>query len=336
MSEVRVVIVGSSPTVRSLLRRLIVGEGVEVVGDVSDPAGAAEVVARLRPDVVVLDADLADGGVAVAEAITTRRPTPILVLAPRRRRLARLAFETLTRGALGVFAKPETPDEWQVLGRSLAEIVRQVATPGAEIPAARPTASGPPSTAGLRYLAVGASTGGPVALRAMLGELEGTSLAVAVVQHIAAGFEDGLAEWLARETRLDVRVARDGEALVPGRVRLSRPGAHLVVGRDGRLHHDTVTPPVRGHRPSVNLLFSSLLRFGAGEVAAVILTGMGDDGVAGMEELRRAGVLTVAQERRSCAIFGMPRAALERDAALLELDPVAIGRLLARITAGRE
>jgi two-component system chemotaxis response regulator CheB len=335
MREVRAVIVGSSPTVRSLLRRLIAGEGVDVVGDVSDPSEAAEAVARLQPDVVVLDADLADGGVAAAEAITTRRPTPILVLAPRRRHLARLAFETLTRGALGVFAKPETPDEWQALGPSLAEIVRQVATPGAESPAARPASSGLPSTGGLRYVAVGASTGGPVALRAMLGELEGTSLGVAVVQHIAAGFEDGLAEWLARETRLDVRVATDGEPLAPGRVRMSRPGAHLVVDREGTLHHDTRTPPVRGHRPSVNLLFSSFLGLGAGEVAAVILTGMGDDGVAGMVELRRAGALTVAQDRRSCAVFGMPRAALERDAAVLELEPGAIGRMLSRITAGR-
>jgi len=335
MSEVRAVVVSASLTVRSLLRRLIAGEGVDVVGDVGDPAEAAGAVARLRPDVVVLDADLADGGVAVAEAITRRRPTPILVLAPRRRRFARLAFETLTRGALGVFAKPETPDEWQELGRSLAEVVRQIASPDADSGAVRPKTSGLPATAGLRFVAVGASTGGPVALRAMLAALKGTSLAVAVVQHIAAGFEGGLAEWLARETGLDVRVAKDGETLSSARVRLARPGAHLVIDRNGRLRHDTLTPPVRGHRPSANLLFSSFLELGAGNVAAVLLTGMGDDGVTGMLELRRAGVLTVAQDRHSCAVFGMPRAALEREAALLELEPEAIGRLLTRLTAGR-
>jgi len=335
VSAVRAVIVGSSPTVRGLLRRLIAGEGVDVVGDLGDPNDAAEAVASLRPDVVVLDADLADGGVAAAEAITLRRPTPILVLAPRRRRLARLAFETLTRGALGVFAKPETPEEWQTLGQSLAEVVRHVGAAVAESHAARPSSPGLPSTGGLRYVAVGASTGGPVALRAMLGELKGTTLAVAVVQHIAAGFEDGLAQWLARETGLDVRVAKDGEVLASGRVRLARAGAHLLVDRDGRLHFDSLSAPVRGHRPSANILFSSFLKLGSGEVAAVILTGMGDDGVAGMIELRRAGVLTVAQDRRSCAVFGMPRAALEREAAVLELEPEAIGRLLSQITADR-
>ena len=333
MSSVRVVVVSSSATVRSLLRRLVAGEAVEVDVGPSDPLAVAEAVGRTRPDLVVLDADVADGGIGVAEAVTARRPTPILVLAPRRRHFARLAFETLTRGALGVFAKPETPEEWQELGRSLAEVVRQVAGAGGVTRAASPSSSRLPSAGGLRWVAVGASTGGPVALRAMLGALTEGPPAVAVVQHIAAGFEHGLVEWLTRETGLDVRVARDGEELAPGRVRLARPGAHLVIERDGTLRHDAVTPPVRGHRPSANRLFASFLGLEPASVAAVLLTGMGDDGVEGMAELRRAGALTVVQDRRSCAVFGMPRAALERDAAVLELDPEAIGKLLARLAS---
>jgi len=189
----------------------------------------------------------------------------------------------------------------------------------------------PTSGRGLRYVAVGASTGGPAAvldlLQSMTPEL---SVGVIVVQHIAEGFESNFSEWLATELGIDVKVARNGERLEPGMMRVAPPANHLTLDRDGTLRLDHHSDPVNGHRPSVDILFRSLLAHDPGDVAAVLLSGMGDDGAEGMAELREANVLTIAQDEASSAVFGMPRAAIERRGAALALAPSQIGRLLAR------
>jgi chemotaxis response regulator CheB len=151
-----------------------------------------------------------------------------------------------------------------------------------------------------------------------------------VVQHIAEGFESTLTEWLAAELGMDVAVARHGEHLKIGTVRVAPSGHHLSVDRGARLRLDRHTAPVGGHRPSVEVLFRSLLGQPANRVAAVLLSGMGSDGAEAMAELRSANILTVAQDEASCAVFGMPRAAIERRAAAFALAPPQIGRLLAR------
>jgi chemotaxis response regulator CheB len=156
-----------------------------------------------------------------------------------------------------------------------------------------------------------------------------------VVQHIAAGFETALARWLAADSGLDVQIARDGEGLQAGTVRLAPPGAHLVVdvGRVSRL--DLARPAINGHRPSVDALFRSLLDHDPTEVAAVLLSGMGTDGVAAMAELRHAGALTLAQSEDTCAMWGMPRAAVERNAASYSLAPAEIADVLCRASRCR-
>ena len=153
---------------------------------------------------------------------------------------------------------------------------------------------------------------------------------ILIVQHIAAGFETGLAEWLASTLGLDVRVALAGEQPLPGAVRIAPGGAHLRRGPDGRLELDRVTPARRGHRPSADELFLSLEQGTAQRVVAVLLTGMGTDGAEGLRELRRAGALCFAQDEASSAVFGMPRAAIELGAAELVLAPSAIGAEIAR------
>jgi chemotaxis response regulator CheB len=182
-----------------------------------------------------------------------------------------------------------------------------------------------------RWLALGASTGGPAALHDLLGALpEAFSLRVLIVQHIAAGSELDLAAWLASSLGLDVRAARDGERPPPGTVRVAPAGAHLRVAGDGRLTLDEETPPRSGHRPSVDELYLSLAVAAPRETAAVLLTGMGSDGAAGLLALRRAGAFCLAQDEASSVVFGMPRAALEMGAAELALPPRALGLELAR------
>jgi two-component system chemotaxis response regulator CheB len=240
----------------------------------------------------------------------------------------------MKRGVSGVFAKPTLPEDWESLGKAMREVLRQAgrgARSTDDDPASPPVL---PSDRSIRWVAVGASTGGPSALCELLQELgPDYSARVVVVQHIAAGFEGALADWLNHETGMDVRVAGDGELPPSGSVRLAPGGTQLRLDRKGRLQLDSASPHDDGHLPAVDVLFRSLLGLEPRSVAAVLLSGMGSDGAAGMLELRRAGAMTVVQEERSCAVWGMPRTALEARAAEYVLEPAEIGRLLA-MTAG--
>lgn len=338
-TEIGVLVADRSLSVRAVLRRLLEERpGVSVIGEADDGREAARLAVELRPDAVVLDLDLPSlGGRALIEAISTRRRVPIFIVTPKQRGDAtRVAFSVHTLGVVAVLAKPENPREWQELGNILGEAVDQIgatAVPGTH-DLIEPDDT-PVISRLIDYVTVGASTGGPGAIFEMLRALGRPSrVGIAVVQHIAEGFEGALAEWLATELGMDVAVAQNGESLAAGRVRLAPPGSHLTLDRHGTLKLDNGAAPVNGHRPAVDVLFRSLLDHPPGRVAAVLLSGMGSDGAEGMAELRRANVLTIAQERSSCAVFGMPRVAIERQGVALALAPSQIGRLLARARSG--
>ena len=175
-----------------------------------------------------------------------------------------------------------------------------------------------------RVIAVGASLGGPRALAQLLRDFKAPPAApILIVQHISDGFTEGLAHWLSTESNLDVRMAEDGESLVPGLIGLAPSGQHLVVA-DGRVRLvDDV--PEGGFRPSCTTLFRSVARAYGTRAIGVVLTGMGSDGAAGLLEMRKAGAHTLAQDESSCIVFGMPRAADEAGAVeqVLPLDQMA-------------
>jgi two-component system chemotaxis response regulator CheB len=190
----------------------------------------------------------------------------------------------------------------------------------------------------LRWVAIGASTGGPAAIRELLDEVPADApVGFLIVQHIASGFELGFADWLNKELPLDVRLAQDGEALHRGMVRLAPGGSHLLLEAGGVLRLDSDTPARKGHRPAVDELFLSCAANGPREVAGVLMTGMGADGVEGLLALRQAGGITLVQDEASCVVFGMPRVALEKGAAEVSLPPRALARTLIRLwTKGAE
>jgi two-component system chemotaxis response regulator CheB len=334
-----VLVADRSQAVRAVLRRLLEqAPGIGVIVDVADGREAARLALERKPLVAVLDLDLPSlSGRALVERIATRSRVPIFVLAPRRDTAgAKIAMGLSNVGVAAVFHKPETPEEWKSLGRTLSEAVRQI-EPGSRETGASSVEDDdtPVISRELRFVAVGASTGGPGALFGLLAAIgRRPKLGFAVVQHIAEGFEPALTEWLAAELGIDVAVARHGEHLKVGTVRVAPGDHHLSIDRSGRLRLDRGGAPVGGHRPSVEVLFKSLLGLPATRVAAVLLSGMGSDGAGAMAELRAANVLTVAQNEASCAVFGMPRAAIERRAAALALAPPQIGRLLARAGGG--
>lgn len=341
-SRLRVLVVDDSASVRAVLRRFFSWtDDIEVVGEATDGAAAVERVLELSPDVVLMDLVMPGmDGYAATERIMEVQPTPIVVLSSRvNRNQMRIAFEAMSRGAVEVLGKPEDTGRWQQLAETLPEMVRTAAAARARPPAARARrpAKVQPPPGGLRWVGIGASTGGPAALRELLEGLpEGFPMTFVVVQHIAAGFEAGLADWLHRELPFDVRLADDGEEPPPGTVRLAPGGAHLLLLPDGSLRLDRASPPRTGHRPSVDALFSSMARSFPESSAGVLLTGMGSDGVEGLAELRAAGGLTIAQEMVSCVVYGMPRVAVERGAVDVELTPGQMARYLAGPVIRRE
>ncbi len=360
-APVRVLIVDDSSTVRAVLRRLLTrAAGIEVSGEAADGADAVDATLRLRPDVVLMDIEMPgmDGFVAT-ERIMALRATPILVLTSRAARSQiRTAFEAIRRGAVEVLPKPEDAAGWQQLATTLPDVIRAIAAahpsaaprpaPAVAVPAAAtgsesPLRPAPPASrvpwpapaAAIRYIAVGASTGGPTAVRDLLDALpRELPAAVLLVQHIASGFESSFADWLVAELHRDVRIAREGERPGAGEVRIAPPGAHLLLAGGGTLHLDTTTPPRRGHRPSADELFFSCARAFPAETAGVLLTGMGVDGAEGLAELRRAGGVTAAQDEASSVVWGMPRAAFESGAAQVALPPAEIGAALRRCFHG--
>ena len=348
---IRVLLVDDSPSVRAVLRRFFSKTpDIEVVGEATDGSQAVQAVMEFQPHVVVMDIQMPvmDGYLAT-ERIMAVRPTPIVVLSSRaNRNQMQTAFEAIKRGALEVLPKPEDTPSWQQLADSLPETVRAVAEAQAK-PAWRPRkrsgAPQPPPPAldtsapkELRWVAIGASTGGPAAIREFLDEVPADApVSFLIVQHIAAGFEVGFVDWLNKEFPLDVRLAQDGEMPRPGAVRLAPGGCHLLLAPGGVLRLDTETPARRGHRPSCDELFLSCAESCPRETAGVILTGMGADGAEGLLALRKAGGITLAQDEASSVVFGMPRVALERGAAEVALPPRDLARSLVRLwPAGRK
>lgn len=334
-ARVRVILADRSPSVRAVLRRLLEqSPEIEVVADSDDGREVVHLAAEKRPAAIILDLDLPSlSGRALVKRITAGARIPIFVLTPKRSHEdTRTAMSLHNLGVVAVFPKPEVPSEWNALGQTLGEAVRHVGSASGDgIGVASEPDDTPVISRDLRYVAVGASTGGPGAVYELLAALgRRTRVGVAVVQHIAQGFEGALAEWLATELGMDVAVGRHGERLSSGKVRIAPPGHHLMVDRSGALRLDHLAAPVGGHRPAVEVLFRSLCDLPPNRVAAVLLSGMGSDGADAMATLRKANILTVAQNQASCAVFGMPRAAIDRRAAAFALAPPQIGRLLAR------
>jgi two-component system chemotaxis response regulator CheB len=330
----RVLVVDDSASVRAVLRRFFSWtDDIEVVGEAADGQAAVDQVLELSPDVVLMDLVMPGmDGYAATERIMELRPTPIVVLSSRaNRNQVRIAFEAMRRGAVEVLGKPEDTGSWRQLADTLPAMVRTAATARTR-PArrgARPPSEVAATPRALRWAGIGASTGGPAALRELFEALPPSfPMTFLVVQHITDGFEVGLADWLNRELPFDVGLAADGEQPPPGSVRIAPGGSHLVLGAGEVLRLDRATPPQKGHRPSVDALFSSLARIAPESSAAALLTGMGTDGVEGLVELRKAGAVTIAQEVVSCVVYGMPRAAVERGAAEIELTPRQIARFL--------
>jgi two-component system chemotaxis response regulator CheB len=342
---IRILIADDSELVRVVLRDLLSQDpDIEVVGEVSDGRSAVEQTAKLRPDLIIMDVmmPVMDGIEAVVE-IMADTPTPVLMLSANTDpQDSRSAFAAIKCGALDVMEKPSG-----VVSEAFSQIANQLITKVKSLSRIRVIHHYRPqrpkiekqvkieSSAGpRRILAIGASTGGPKAVLQLLQELpRNIDAAVLVVQHIADGFASGFADWLDRESGLQVSLAATDCELQAGRVWIAPNNLHMKL-RSGRVTLEA-SPPLHSCRPAVDALFHSLVdQELAAETVAVLLTGMGKDGAAGLAALSKHGAYTIAQDETSCAVFGMPKAAIELGAAsqVLPLEDIAgvVTRLFAR------
>lgn len=343
----RVLIVDDSAVARRVLTRILsAAEGVEVVGEAADRATALAAAQRLSPDVVTMDVRLgADDGVALTAELMVEAPTRVLVVTGALGEDATIAFRAIEAGALDILPKPHggahpaRPREERRLVRAVRALaaVPVVRRHAPRRPRRAPRHQASPVTTGgpSRVILVGASTGGPGAVLGLLSavprELAPGLPPVVVVQHIVEGFGAGFAAWLAGELGRPVRVARAGALLEPGAIVVAPDDAHVVVTPELTTHIDR-SPPRRYQRPSVDVLFESAVPL-ARQVDAVLLTGMGSDGAAGLAALRKAGARTFAQEPAQCVVDAMPTAAIALGAARHTLP---VEEIAAALAAGPE
>ncbi len=287
-----------------------------------------------KPHLVTMDMELPgmSGGEAI-ELIMSAHPVPILVLAGGVERGSAQALASLGAGALEVLCKDrlDFQDPGSADARAFRKRVKLLSRvpvlrhPRGALGPARHAAGGHGTPRSASVIGICASVGGPPALASVLGALPaGFAIPILVVQHITRGFTEGFAHWLDDQVALPVRLAVPGLA-GPG-IWVAPEGAHLALGAGGRLGLDDRTD-AGPHRPSADVLLRSVAAFARADGVAVVLTGMGRDGAAGLGEVRRAGGLTFAQDEASSAVFGMPKAAAEQGAQLV-LAPAMIGSRL--------
>jgi two-component system chemotaxis response regulator CheB len=339
-AAIRTVLVGDHSAQCTELQTALQGDGdIAVLGQADNSEAALVLVAQLRPDVVILDLELADGGSNhTIEQLMAHTPTPILVLSALIvDRHSSRAAAALVSGALDALRRPVswTPEAVAELRHTVRQISKVGVIRHPRGNRSKRTVQHPVAHHGRApIVAIGASTGGPSALATLLAGLGGLAAPVLVVQHLHADFVIGLTEWMGRVSALPVEIAKHDQLACPGHVYLAPGGAHLRLGATSRFELPTAPPSL--HRPAVDQLFESVAEHGHAGIG-VLLTGMGDDGARGLLAIHRNGGQTFAQDEASCAVFGMPRAA-QRLGAVTELHPLdqlaaAIQRAVAGVRA---
>lgn len=334
----RIAIVNDLRLAVEAIRRALAADGAHVIAWTA--ADGAEAVAKCgadTPDLILMDMVMPVlDGVEATRRIMAATPCPILVVTATMQGNSSRVFDALGAGALDAVQTPEGATGAAMLRAKIDFLERRIlgmregaAAAVAAESAVKPVAPrGAAAAAHAEFLVViGASSGGPAALIELLSELPADfPAAVVVVQHIDAQFTRGLVEWLGSRCRLPVKAAVAGERLAAGEVRVAAGERHLIL--DGDRLAQTDRPAGHIYLPSIDVFFDSVARQWTRPGAAVLLTGMGRDGAAGMARLRAAGFATIAQDRASCAVYGMPKAAAESGAAreVLPLGTIA-GRL---------
>jgi two-component system, chemotaxis family, protein-glutamate methylesterase/glutaminase len=346
--RIGVLVVDDSATSRLLIVEILRADpGIEVVGQAADGLEAVEMVKRLHPDIVTMDVQMPRlDGFAATKRIMVEAPTPILITTSLDPHALSVSLEAIRMGALAVQAKPGDPSSpgfdaearelvRQVKAMARVKVVRHYELAPARAPAMHAGSARALHDVPAEVVAIAASTGGPAALHRILTSLPADfPVPILVVQHMSRGFSPGFADWLDKASPLRVKLAQAGEALRPGTVYVAVDDHHLCLSPSRKILLSTA-PAVGGFRPSGTVLFESVATaFGRGALA-VILTGMGRDGVDGLRAIRRLGGRSIAESEATAVVYGMPAAAAIAGLAdlILPLDELC-GELAGLLVAG--
>ena len=318
---VRVLIVDDSSLVRTALKKeLDAFEGIEVVGAAPDPFAARDMIHRLSPEALVLDIEMPRmDGYTFLRKIMRFAPIPTIICSSLTPKGCDLALACLEAGAVEVFCKPGAAYSIGDLSGDLARTILNARS----IRLKKRTTQQPAASklvvhsealldSTRKIVALGTSTGGTEALRIVLGALPPTAPGILVVQHMPAQFTKSFAERLNSLCQMEVKHAQDGDTVVNGRVLLAPGNKHMRLRRDGARYLVELGDDDKDcqHRPSAEVLFESVARYGGSNAMAGIMTGMGSDGAVALGKVKDAGGYTLAQDENSCIVFGMPKEAI--------------------------
>ncbi|MGM0632889.1 MAG: protein-glutamate methylesterase/protein-glutamine glutaminase [Pseudomonadota bacterium] len=343
--KIRVLVIDDSALIRRLLSEIInSAPDMEVVATAPDPHVAREKIKTLNPDVLTLDVEMPRmDGITFLRNLMRLRPMPVVMVSSLTEKGADVTFDALALGAIDFVTKPKLDISHKLADytQELIEKIRTAAT--ARIPSASTRATTiPAASRGTIFrttdqlIAIGASTGGTEAIREVLLGLPPDTPGVVITQHIPIGFSAAFAERMNRQTRLSVKEAAEGDVVLPGNVHIAPGDRHLKVVRDGARYVCQLDdgPVVNRHRPSVDVLFRSVLEAAGRNATAALLTGMGTDGSDGLLAMHQNGLHTIAQDEQSSVVWGMPGDAVRRGAAaqVLPLSGIA-GALVTALTS---
>ncbi|KAB2911927.1 MAG: chemotaxis response regulator protein-glutamate methylesterase [Dechloromonas sp.] len=348
--KIKVMIVDDSALVRQVVSQALASDpGIEVIGTASDPLFALQKMKALWPDVLVIDIEMPRmDGITFLKKVMAERPTPVVVCSSLAEKGAQATFEALSAGAVSIITKPKlglksfledaSNDIVQAVRSAARANMRALGNSTLTTPFNRPKLSADvmlsPGAGSHRALerttdqvvAIGTSTGGTQALEAVLTKLPATALGIVIVQHMPEKFTAMFAERLHGLCQIEVREARHGDRVIPGRALIAPGGRHMMLKRNGAQYVVDVAdgPLVNRHKPSVDVLFRSVAKFAGANALGIIMTGMGDDGARGLKEMHDAGARTIAQDEASCVVFGMPKEAIKLGAAdqVMPLDQI--------------
>lgn len=347
---IRVLVVDDSAMVRDILAQgLSMDPFIEVVGTAADPYIARDLIVKHKPNVLTLDVEMPRmDGVEFLRKLMPQYPIPVVMVSALTEKGKKITLDALEAGAVDFVTKPGM-DVARGLNAMLMELRTKVKIASTANVSHwkhkrvhRRSASEAFSTALAesthKVIAIGASTGGTEAIRAVITSLPAIAPGVVIVQHMPPGYTKMFSDRMNSLCPMEVKEAEDGDRVMPGRILIAPGGMQMQLFRSGGIYQVECREgkKVSGHCPSVDVLMHSVARHVGPNAVGVMLTGMGSDGAEGMKAMRDAGGRTIAQDRESCVVFGMPKAAFELGGAESLVPLEAIARTVMKLLSGTE
>lgn len=339
---IKVLVVEDSPTVQELMKYILTSDDeIEVIGTASNGVEALKFLETVKPDVITMDINMPYmNGFKATERIMETNPVPVIMLTALFDTTdVEKTFEAIQAGAVTVIEKPVSiyhPNYKEVCNNiiknvklmSEIKVVRRKFRKDISYKNAQCQSKSSNEFVNKKIVAIGVSTGGPPILNNIFSKLKkDINVPILVVQHMTPGFINGLVEWLRQETKIPIHIAEDGQTILAGHIYFAPDDYHMEIGYNGKIALNK-NDKINGLRPTVSYLFSSIANIYGRNSIGVLLSGMGRDGVEELKVLRDKGAITIAQDKESSVVYGMPGEAVKINAATYILSPEKIADLL--------